>query len=94
MVRRAHHIHSPITVRPVCFVRPVRRKKIKMTSPELFEYPKQPLRRLSRLERRAAYRAMRFYLEASPENMLNGRELDALPSALEKLKPVRRRKHK
>lgn len=63
-----------------------------MKSPELFEYPKQPPRRLSRLERLAAYRAMRFYLEASPENILDGRELDALPSALAKLKPRKRRK--
>lgn len=63
-----------------------------MTSPELFEYPKQPPRRLSRLERRAAYRAMRYYLEASAENMLDGRELDALPSAMEKLNPGKHRK--
>ena len=36
-------------------------------------------------------RAMRYYLEASAENMLDGRELDALPSAMEKLNPGKHR---
>ena len=61
-------------------------------TPELFDYPKQPPRRLTRLERKAAYRALLYYIEATPENMLGGKELDALPSIIAKLKPRRRRR--
>ena len=59
--------------------------------PELFILPKQPPNRLTKLERKAVYHAIRFYLYQEPQDHLDGRLLQAVFIAMEKLKP--RRKH-
>jgi hypothetical protein len=60
--------------------------------PELFAVPPQPPRRLTRLEKRAAYHAIKFYLFRDPEDHLNGKLLTAVKSAMDKLKPRRKTK--
>ena len=58
--------------------------------PELFAVPPQPPRRLSRMEKRAAYHAIRFLFFREPEDHLDGRMLTAAKSAMDKLKPRRK----
>lgn len=60
--------------------------------PELFAVPPQPPRRLTRLEKRAAYHAIKFYLFRDPEDHLNGKLLTAVKFAMDKLKPRRKTK--
>ena len=59
--------------------------------PELFILPKQPPNRLTKLEKKAVYHALRFYFYQGPEDWLDGKLLTAAYSAMGKLKP--RRKH-
>ena len=55
--------------------------------PELFVLPKQPPNRLTKLERKAVYHAIRFYLYQEPDDRLDGKLLTAVYSAMNKLKP-------
>ena len=57
-----------------------------MFQPDLFVLPKQPSRRLTKLEKKAAYHAIRFYLFSEKEDHLSGKMLTAVYSAMEKLK--------
>ena len=60
--------------------------------PELFILPKQPPNRLTKLEKKAVYHAIRFYLYQEDADRLNGRLLTAVYSAMNKLKS-RRKNH-
>lgn len=60
--------------------------------PELFILPKQPPNRLTKLEKKAVYHVIRFYLYQEDADRLNGRLLTAVYSAMNKLKS-RRKKH-
>ena len=53
-------------------------------------FPPQPSNRLTKLERRAVYHLIRFYLYREEADHLNGKELQAAYSAMCKLKPNRR----
>ena len=61
--------------------------------PELFTLPSQPPNRLTKLERKAVYHAIRFYLYQEPEDRLDGKLLPAVYSAMNKLKPRRKIHH-
>ena len=60
--------------------------------PELFILPKQPPNRLTKLEKKAVYHAIRFYFYQGPEDRLDGKLLTSAYSAMKKLKP-RRKNH-
>lgn len=55
--------------------------------PELFVLPKQPPNRLTKLERKAVYQTIRFYLYQEPDDRLDGKLLTAVYSTMNKLKP-------
>ena len=58
--------------------------------PELFTLPPQPPNRLTKLEREAVYHAIRFYLYQEPEDRLDGKLLQAVFTAMNKIKPRRK----
>lgn len=61
--------------------------------PDLFSaFPPQPPNRLTKLERRAVYHLIRFYLYRDEADLLDGKQLQAVYSAMCKLKPSRRSK--
>ena len=61
--------------------------------PELFVLPKQPPNRLTKLERKAVYHAIRFYLYQEPQDHLDGKLLQAVYTAMDKIKPRRKQHH-
>ena len=61
--------------------------------PDLFSaFPPQPPNRLTKPERRAVYHLIRFYLYRDEADLLDGKQLQAVYSAMCKLKPSRRSK--
>ena len=63
-----------------------------MMHPTLFDLPRAKPRRLTVAEKKAVYRCIRFFLFPGSTEHLTGRELTALYSAMQKIKPVRRSK--
>ena len=61
--------------------------------PELFTLPPQPPNRLTKLERKAVYHAIRFYLYREPQDHLDGKLLQAVYTAMDKIKPRRKQHH-
>ena len=61
--------------------------------PELFSLPPQPPNRLTKLERKAVYHAIRFYLYQEPQDHLDGKLLQAVYTAMAKIKPRRKQHH-
>lgn len=63
-----------------------------MMQPTLFDLPRTRPARLTVAEKKAVYRCIRFFLFPGGTAHLDGRELTALYSAMQKIKPVRRSK--